>query len=87
MWTEVKDMTNENEENVGKFFHESTFSRFWVLKEIVANQGPQFTSNLIENLMQLNKICHIKSTTYHSQENAQVEVTNRELENILTKTV
>ena len=87
MWTEVKDMKNENEENVAKFFHEGTFSRFWVLREIVANQGPQFTSNLIENLMQLNKICHRESTTYHSQENSEVEVTNRKLENILTKIV
>ena len=87
MWIEVKDMKNENEENVAKFFHGSTFSRFGVLREIVANQGPQFTSNLIENLMQLNKICRRKSTTYHSQENGQVEVTNRELENILSKIV
>ena len=37
MWTEVKNMKNENEENVAKFFHESTFSRFGVLREIVAS--------------------------------------------------
>ena len=37
MWTKVKDMKKENEENVAKFFHESTFSRFGVLREIIAS--------------------------------------------------
>ncbi|XP_059070389.1 uncharacterized protein LOC131860053 [Cryptomeria japonica] len=50
-------------------------------------QGPQFTSELIAALVKEYEIRHRKSTPYHPQANGQVEVTNRELENILTKVV
>jgi len=55
--------------------------------EIATNQRPQFTSNLIEHIMQMNKIHHKKSAPYHPQANGQVEVTNRELENIIIETI
>jgi hypothetical protein len=58
-----------------------------LLIEIVIDQGLQFTPNLIETHMNLYKIQHNKSVTYHSQENIQVEMTNKELENIITKTI
>jgi len=37
--------------------------------------------------MNLYKFKHKNTTSYHPQANMQVEVTNRELENILTKTI
>jgi hypothetical protein len=37
--------------------------------------------------MREHNICHRKSTPYHPQANGQVEVTNKDLENILTKTM
>ncbi|XP_059070597.1 uncharacterized protein LOC131860231 [Cryptomeria japonica] len=63
------------------------FTHFGVPREITTNQGPQFTSKLIAALVKEYEIHHWKSTPYHPQANGQVEVTNRELENILTKTV
>eukprot|EP00253_Pinus_taeda_P021855 PITA_21855 len=53
----------------------------------VTDQGSQFTSNLIEDLLAHHKIKHRTSTPYHPQANGQVEVTNRALEGILTKVV
>jgi len=50
-------------------------------------QGAQFTSNMIEDLMRKHHIKHNTPTSYHPQENGQVEVTNRALESILTKVV
>ena len=56
-------------------------------RELVTNQGSQFTFNLIEDLLTLHKIKHKTSTPYHPQVNGQVEVNNRALEGILTKVV
>ena len=42
---------------------------------------------MIEELLSHHKIKHRTSTPYHPQANGQVEVTNRALENILTKVV
>eukprot|EP00253_Pinus_taeda_P003292 PITA_03292 len=59
----------------------------YLKKELVTDQGIQFTSNLIEDLLVHHKIKHRTSTPYHPQANGQVEVTNRVLEGILTKVV
>eukprot|EP00253_Pinus_taeda_P025911 PITA_25911 len=56
-------------------------------RELVTDQGSQFTSNLIEDLLSHHKIKHRTSTPYHPQANGQVEVSNRALEGILTKVV
>ena len=63
------------------------FYKFGYPIEIVTNQGAQFTSHLIENILRKRKVKHITSTTYHPEVNGQVEVTNRDLERILTKVV
>eukprot|EP00253_Pinus_taeda_P026779 PITA_26779 len=59
----------------------------WYPRELVINQGNQFTSRRIEDLITHPKIKHRTSTPYHPQANGQVEVTNRALEGILTKVV
>eukprot|EP00253_Pinus_taeda_P021537 PITA_21537 len=56
-------------------------------KEIVTDQGAQFTSHLIKNLLGRHHIKCRTSTAYHPQENGQAEVINRALESILTKVV
>eukprot|EP00253_Pinus_taeda_P030628 PITA_30628 len=63
------------------------FTRFGVLREIVTDQGSQFTSKMVKGLVEDYKIKHRKSTPYHPQENGQVESTNKVIEGILTKTV
>lgn len=37
--------------------------------------------------MQMYRMTHWKSYPYHPQANGQVEVSNKELENIITKTI
>eukprot|EP00253_Pinus_taeda_P003522 PITA_03522 len=56
-------------------------------RELVTNQGYQFTSHMIENLLSQHKVKHRTSTPYHRQANGKVEVTNRALEGILTKVI
>jgi hypothetical protein len=83
-WDEVKAMKDATKQNVVAFLQECIFSRFGYPREIVTNQGPQFTSRIIEEIMKEHNIHHRKSTPYHPQANGQAEVTNQELENILT---
>ena len=75
------------EEKVVEFFRENIFYKFKYSRELVTDQGNQFTSILIEDLLTHHNIKHRTSTPYHPQSNGQVEVINRALEWILTKVV
>lgn len=66
---------------------ENIFYKFRYLRELVIDQGNEFTSNLIEDLLTHHKVNHRTSTPYHPQANGKVEVTNRALEGILTMVV
>ena len=46
-WVEVKAMKYAHDEKVVEFLYEEIFTRNVVPKELVTNQGAQFTSNLI----------------------------------------
>ena len=56
-------------------------------REIVTDQGSQFTSKLMKELTTKYSIQHCKSSPYHPQANGQVESANKVLEAILTKTI
>jgi len=75
------------EKYVVEFIYEDIFTRFGVRREIVTNQGTQFTSNMMKELIEKHGIKHRKSSPYHPQFNGQVESTNKVLETILNKTV
>lgn len=83
----MKEIIKVDGKVVAEFLNENIFSRFGVPREIVIDQGSKFIFNIIENLMRMNYIRNKQSTPYHPQANGQVEVTNRELERILTKIV
>ena len=86
-WVEVRAMKNSRDEKVGKFLYEEIFTLYGVPRELVTDQGAQFTSNLIIEVMKEYCIRHHKSSPYHPQGNGQAQVTNRELEVILIKIV
>jgi transposase InsO family protein len=61
------------EKYVIEFIYEDIFTSFSVPREIVTNQGTQFTSNLMKELIEKYGIKHRKSSPYHPQVNGQVE--------------
>jgi transposase InsO family protein len=69
------------------FLFNDIFTRFGVPREIVTDQGTQFTSHLVKAITKQYQIKHRKSTPYHPQANGQVESTNKVIDSILTKTV
>lgn len=86
-WVETKVIKEETEEKVAEFLRESVIYKFGYPRELVTDQGSQFTSIMIEELLSHHKIKHMTSTPCHRQANGQVEVTNKALENILSKVV
>ena len=86
-WIEAKALPKATEQAIADFRYEDIFTRFGIPREIVADQGTQFTSKLIQFLTEQFKIKHRFSTPYHPQANGQVESTNKVMEAILTKTV
>lgn len=67
--------------------YEDIFTKYGVPREIFIDQGPLFTSKLISKLVKEYEIRHRKLTPSHPQANRKVEVTNRDIDNILTKIV
>jgi transposase InsO family protein len=86
-WVEAKALFRATEKSVVEFIYEDIFTHFGVPREIVTDQGTQFTSKLMKELTEKYGIKHCKSSPYHPQANGQVESTNKVLEAILTKTV
>ena len=86
-WVETNAIKAATEEKVAEFLRENIFYKYAYPRELVTDQGSQFTSNLIEDFLAHHKIKHKTFTPYHPQANGQVEVTNRALEGILTKVV
>lgn len=68
-WAETKAIKAATKEKVAKFLRENIFYNFGYLRELFTDQGSQFTSNLIEDLLTHHKIKHRTSTPYHPQEN------------------
>eukprot|EP00253_Pinus_taeda_P035396 PITA_35396 len=86
-WVEAKALFSTTKHSFVSFLYEDIFTHFGVPREIVTDQGVQFTSKLVEKLMEEYKVKHKKSTPYHPQANGQVECTNKVIKGIITKTV
>ena len=86
-WVESKDLFRATEKSMVEFIDEEIFTQFGVPREIVTDQGSQFTSKLMKELTTKYGIRHCKSSPYHPQDSGQVESTNKVLEAILTKTI
>jgi len=64
-WVEAKELYAATEKAVVDFLFEDIFTRFGVPREIVTDQGTQFTSKLVKVLMEEYQVKHRKSTPYH----------------------
>ena len=86
-WAEEKTLARATEQAIVNFLFEDIFTRFGVLREIVTDQGAQFTSKLVRGIVEKYKIKHCKYSPYHPQANGHVESTNKILDAIMTKVV
>ena len=65
----------------------NTLSRFRAPRTIVSDEGSHFSNKLFTKLMRRYGIRHVMGLAYHPQSNGQVEISNREINNILENTI
>eukprot|EP00253_Pinus_taeda_P006412 PITA_06412 len=68
-WVETKAIKATTKGKVVEFLRENIFYKFGYPRELVIDQGSQFTSNLIEDVLTHHKIKHRTSTPYHLKSN------------------
>ena len=86
-WIEAMSCRNNDSKTVIKFLREDILSRFGIPRAIISDGGKYFCNKSFESLMKKYIITHKLATPYHPQTNDQVELANREIKQILEKTV
>ncbi|CAL9021137.1 unnamed protein product [Prunus brigantina] len=70
-----------------KFLRDNIFTRFGTPRAVISDGGSHFCNKPFEALMKKYNITHRVSTPYHPQTSGQVEISNREIKQILEKVV
>jgi hypothetical protein len=73
--------------NFKKMFEETIFPRFRVPRMMISDGGTHFTNKNFYNYLLRHGIHHNVATPYHPQISGQVETSNKQIKNILQKTV
>ena len=86
-WVEAKATRTNDSKVVSDFIRTNIFARFGMPRVIISDGGSHFCNRTIEALLRKYNVNHKVSTPYHPQTNGQAEVSNREIKQILEKTV
>ncbi|KAJ9551053.1 hypothetical protein OSB04_015098 [Centaurea solstitialis] len=86
-WVEAKTTRTDSAKDVSDFVKDKIFCRFGVPKVVISDRGTHFVNGVMANLFKKYGVKHRISTAYHPQTNGQAEVSNREIKQILEKTV
>jgi hypothetical protein len=86
-WIEAISSRKNDHKTVIKFLKENILSRFGIPRAMISDGGTHFCNKPFESLMKKYGITHKVATPYHPQTSGQVELANREIKQILEKTV
>jgi hypothetical protein len=86
-WVEAIACQANDAHTVVKFLKKHIFTRFGVPRVLISDGGKHFCNKYLENLLAKYNVKHKVATPYHPQTSGQVEVSNRQLKQILEKTV
>ena len=70
-----------------RFLKKNIFSRFGTARAIISDGGSHFCNKFFKGLLEKYGVRHNVATPYHPQTSGQVEVSNREIKQILSKIV
>ncbi|XP_078166211.1 uncharacterized protein LOC144560859 [Carex rostrata] len=86
-WVEALACPAADAKTVIQFFKKTIFPRFGVPRAVISDGGSHFINRQFEALLSKFGVTHKVATPYHPQTSGQVEISNREIKNILEKTV
>ncbi|KAL4297482.1 hypothetical protein GQ457_12G015360 [Hibiscus cannabinus] len=86
-WVEAIATPKNDAKTVMKFLHNNIFTRFGVPRALISDEGSHFDDKLTAKALQRCGVRHRIATAYHPQTNGQAEISNREIKQILEKTV
>ena len=86
-WVEAIACPINDANTVVGFIQKNILSIFGALRTIISDEGSHFANKLLAKLMSKYGVKHVMSLAYHPQSNGQAKISNREIKNILEKTV
>jgi hypothetical protein len=86
-WVEALPCYAANAKNSKKMFEETIFSRFGVPRMVISDGGSHFTDKNFRKYLSKHEIYHNIATPYHPQISGQEKTSNKQIKNILQKTV
>ena len=86
-WVEATACPRNDSITVVESIQRNILSRFEAPRIIISDEGSHFANKVFAKLMSRYGIKHIMGLAYHPQSNRQAGISNREIKNILEKTV
>ena len=84
-WIKVVASPTNDARVVIKLFKHIIIPRLGVPRLVISDGGSHFISKIFEKLLMKYGVLHRVATPYHPQKSGQVEVSNREIKQILKK--
>ena len=86
-WVEVVAYPRNDANKVVGFVQRNILTKYGAPRTIINDKRSHFANKLFAKLMSKYGVRHAMGLAYHPQSNGQAEVSNREIKNILGKTV
>jgi hypothetical protein len=86
-WVEAMPCKKADSKHSKKMFEEIIFPRFGVPRMVISDGGTHFIDKRFHQYLKDHGIRHNVATPYHPQTSGQAETSNKQIENILQKTV
>ena len=86
-WVEALPCVAADSRNARRMFHEYIFPRFGVPRIVISDGGSHFIDSAFRKYLSSLGVQHNVATPYHPQTSGQAETSNKQIKNILQKTV
>ena len=87
IWVEAIACPRNDANTVLGFIQRNILNRYGAQRTIISYKGSHFANELFEKILSRYGVRHAMALAYHPQSNGQAKISNREIKNILKKTM